>query len=128
MFIFYNSAVFLVIVLLLSIPLSPFWKVWKRLKTHHPEIWNVSGPFDFLSLMATPRCLDSFLEVISMVESDEEIKQSDPYLVKWCVMAQEVWDLVPKSFLGQLFYFILFFCFTGILTSVLLKVVYIVLL
>ena len=97
----YISTVFLVIALLLSIPLLPFWKIWKRLKTHHPEIWNVKGPFDPLSLMATPMCFDNFLETINMVESDKEIKRSDPYLVKWCVVALEVRDLIPKSFCGQ---------------------------
>ena len=113
----YISTVFLVIALLLSIPLLPFWKIWKRLKTHHPEIWNVKGPFDPLSLMATPMCFDNFLKAIDAVESDKEFKQRDPYLVKWCVVAREVRGLIPKSFLGQVCYFLIFFCFTGILTS-----------
>ena len=121
MSVLYNSTVLLIIVLLLSIPFFPFWKIWKRIKTHHPDIWNVKGPFDLLSLMATPMCFDNFLEVISMVENDKEFKQRDPYLAKWCFVAREVQNMIPKSFLGQIFYFILFFCFTGILTSAFLN-------
>ncbi|MCK5518506.1 MAG: hypothetical protein KAI61_03750 [Alphaproteobacteria bacterium] len=117
----YIGTVFLVIVLLLSLPLFPFWKVLERLKTHHKDIWNDKGPFDIMSLIATPRCLGSFLNFIDIAKNDEVLKQRDPYLVKWCVMAQEIRSLIPKSFLGQFCYFFVFFCFTGILTSVFLN-------
>ncbi|MCK4946617.1 MAG: hypothetical protein KAS59_10200, partial [Alphaproteobacteria bacterium] len=79
------------------------------------------GPFDIMSLIATPRCLVSFLNFIDIAKNDEVLKQRDPYLVKWCVMAQEIRSLIPKSFLGQFCYFFVFFCFTGILTSVFLN-------
>jgi len=117
----YIGTVFLVIVLLLSFPFFPFWKVWERLKTRHKDIWNTKGPFDILSLIATPGCFGSFLNVIDMAKNDEVLNQRDPYLVKWCVMAQEIRSLIPKSFLGQFCYFLIFFCFTGILTSVILN-------
>ncbi|MFH1158345.1 MAG: hypothetical protein V1721_05615 [Pseudomonadota bacterium] len=117
----YIGTVFLVIVLLLSLPLFPFWKVWERLKTHHQDIWNARGPFDLLSLVAMPACLGSFLEVMDMAEKDEALKRHDPYLVKWCAMAREVRELIPQSFPGQVCYFLIFFCFTGILTAVFLS-------
>lgn len=117
----YIGTVFLVIVLLLSLPLFPFWKVWERLKTHHQGIWNAKGPFYILNFVATPRCINSFLEVIDTAKKDKALKQNDPYLIKWCVMAHEVRGLIPRSFLGQFCYFFIFFCFTGILTSILLN-------
>ena len=46
MIVVYIVTTVFVMVLLLSIPLFPFWKVWGRMKTHHPEIWQSAGPFE----------------------------------------------------------------------------------
>lgn len=117
----YIVVVFLVTALLLFIPFFPFWKFLKRLKSHHPDIWNRKGPFDFFDLITTPGLLDNLMEALDEVARDETLKQGDPDLVKWCRMAQDIWRMAPRSFPAQIAYALVFFYFAGVLTSLLLK-------
>jgi hypothetical protein len=116
----YIVTVLLVTALLLSIPLFPFWKVWTRLKAY-PDIWNAKGPFDLMSLLGTPALAGDFIDVLIEIKKDEHLKRRDPYLVKWAAMAVEIYLMLPRSFVAQVGWFILFMYFTGVLTSVLLS-------
>lgn len=117
----YLVTVVFVIALLLSIPLFPFWKVWGRLKTHHPDVWSAKGPFDISSLLTAPALLDDFLGIIEAATNDDPLKKRDPELVKWCNMAQGIRAMGPKSFPAQVGYFLIFLYFTGFLTTLLMS-------
>src|SRR3954469_23195716 len=81
--ILYIVVVVFVIALLLSIPLFPFWKVWKRLQTHHPDIWASAGPFDVVSMITSPGLVGIFASVLIRLETDKDRHAKDPPLAKW---------------------------------------------
>lgn len=117
MAIFYIVVAGLVMILLLALPLFPFCKVWKRLKTHHPGLWASKGPFDPVSLMAHPNLVRGFLDIVALADKDETLLNSDPELIKWCRVSREVWKMMPRSFLAQIGYALVFLYFVGFFTS-----------
>ncbi len=118
----YILVVICVICLLLAIPLYPFWKVRARLKSHHPDIWAAKGPFDMLTLMAHGSAVREFLEIITLAEKDEELKKRDPELVKWAGLGREIMRMLPRSFLGQLGYVLVFMYFVWFLTTLIMSI------
>ena len=108
-----------VIALLLSIPLFPFWKVWSRIKSHHQNIWLSAGPFEVMSMIASPGLAGIFIDVLIRMETDKELQARDPVLGKWVRMSMELLRMMPKTFLSQLGYFLLFLYFTEALTTLL---------
>lgn len=111
----------LVICLLLAIPLFPFWKVWKRVRDHHPDIWASKGPFDLRSLVSGTGALRDFMTVVSLADRDEELIKQDAVLVKWARIAREVWKMMPRSFFGQVGAFLIFLYFVGFFTSLVMR-------
>lgn len=95
--------------LLLTPVVLPFWKVWSRLKSHHPAIWQSRGPFDPVTMMAHPYVVSNFLEIIALAEHDETLKAHDPILVKWTHVAREMLRMLPRSLIGQTLAVLLFF-------------------
>lgn len=94
---------------LLLTPLAlPFWKVWKRLKTHHPDIWHAKGPFDPVTMMAHGYVIKNFFEIIALGEHDEALKERDPELVKWTHVSREMIRLMPRGMGGQIVAVIIF--------------------
>ena len=73
MFIVYIVVVAFVTALLLSIPLFPFWKVWQRIKSHHPDIWRSAGPFEVMSMIASPGLAGIFIDVLIRMENDKDL-------------------------------------------------------
>lgn len=106
-----------VMVLLLALPLFPFCKVWLRLKNYHLDLWMSKGPFDLWEMLAHPEVVRGFLDIVALADKDETLMEKDPDLVKWCRFAREVWKMMPRTFIGQIFaavVFIYFVCtFTG---------------
>ncbi len=113
----YMIVMMCVICLLIALPLYPFWKVWGRLKTHHPDLWAAKGPFDPLTLVSGTGAIGEFLEIIALAEKDEELIKRDPYLIKWTRLAREVIRMVPRSFMGQIGYAIVFIWFAIFFSS-----------
>lgn len=112
----------LVISLLLAIPAFPFWKVWRRVKTHHPDLWAAKGPFDAVNMMARPELFRGLLDIIALADKDEVIRARDPELVKWSRLAREVWRMMPSSFLGQITYFFILLYFVFFFTTLIMGV------
>jgi hypothetical protein len=119
----YIFVVFLVTSLLLALPLFPFWKTWKRVKDHHPDLWASKGPFDFMNLITHSELVRSFMDIVALADRDEELVKRDPELIKWTRLSREVWKMAPRSFGMQILYFFIFLYFTWFLTSLILGVV-----
>lgn len=122
MAILYILVVFFVTCLLLCLPLFPFWKVWIRVRDHHQDLWNAKGPFPPQAFLRNPDLLRSFLDIVSLAEHDEILKDKDPELIKWCRVSLEVWRMLPRSFMAQLGTFILFLYFVGFLSSLVMDI------
>ena len=120
MFIVYIVVVAFVIALLLSIPLFPFWKVWHRIKTHHPDIWRSAGPFDLASLVASPGLIGIFINVLIRMENDKELQRRDPVIGLWCRVSMEIVRMMPRTIVAQIGCFLVFLYFTDLLTTLLL--------
>ncbi len=118
----YIVIMFFVTGLLIWLPVFPFWKVWKRLKTHHPDLWAAKGPFDIRTMTAHPETFSGFLEIINLAEKDETLVKKDPELVKWARGAREILKMAPNGFMGQVGYFIVFLWFVLLFSSLLMDV------
>ncbi len=88
--------------LLLTPVMLPFWKVWARLKSHHPDIWQAKGPFDPVTFLAHGYVAKNFFEIIALAEHDEALKARDPYLVKWAHTGREMIRMMPRGFIKQI--------------------------
>lgn len=113
----YIVILLLVTGLLLGIPFFPFWKVWRRLATHHPKRWAESGPFDLRTMMAHPSVISAFMDIVRTYETDPAVKKRDPVLVKWARWSREVLHMAPRSFLAQIGYALVFIYFVSFFTS-----------
>jgi len=120
MIVVYIVIVTFVIALLLSIPLFPFWKVWQRIKTHHPDIWRSAGPFELMSMVASPGLIGIFLSVVIRMETDKDLQSRDPVLGKWVRWAMEIVRMMPRTFMSQVGYFLGFLYFTDLLTTLIM--------
>lgn len=118
----YIFVVFLVTCFLLCLPLFPFWKVWKRIKDHHPDLWDSKGPFTPRAMLADTYLMRSFFDIITLADRDEVLVARDPELIKWTRVAREVWKVMPRSFGAQIFTFILFLYFVGFFTSLIMDI------
>ena len=118
--------VFIVVVafvtaLLLSIPLLPFWKVWQRIKFHHPDIWRSAGPFELMSMIASPGLAGIFINVLIRMENDKVLLSRDPVLKKWVHISMELVRMMPRTFMAQIGCFFVFLYFADLLTTILLS-------
>jgi hypothetical protein len=118
----YILVVICVICLLLTLPLYPFWKVRARLKSHHPDLWAGKGPFDMMTMMAHGSAVRAVWDIIKDAENDAALQKRDPELTKWAGLAREVARLLPRSFLGQLGYVLVFMYFVWFLTSLIMSI------
>ncbi len=118
----------LVMTLLIGIPLFPFCKVWLRLKSDHLDLWMSKGPFNLWDMMAHPELVRGFLDIVALADKDETLMQRDPALVKWAKLAREVWKMMPRSFIAQIGWalvFVYFVCFfTGTIVNAIAKVMH----
>jgi len=119
MFVVYIVVAAFVMVLLLSVPLFPFWKVWARLKTHHPDIWQSAGPFEPRDMIASPGLIGIFLQVLVRMSNDKDLLARDPALIKWVRIAMEVVHLIPRTLLARIGYLIVFLYLTYSVTKLL---------
>jgi hypothetical protein len=110
-----------VMVLLLSIPLFPFWKVWQRMKTHHPDIWQSAGPFEPRDMIASPGLAGIFLQVVIKMVNDKALLERDPEIVKWCRGAMVIVDMVPRTWPARIGYSVIFLLLTATLTQWLIR-------
>lgn len=113
-----------VMTLFIGLPLFPFWKVWKRLKTHHLDLWMAKGPFDLWNLTSHPELVRGFLDIVALADQDETLRNNDPYLVKWTKISREVWKMMPRSFMGQLGVALVFLYFVWFFTSSIVGAIY----
>lgn len=120
----YIFVVFLVTSLLLAPPLFPFWKVWHRVKYHHPDLWAAKGPFTVMDFVTGTGVLRSFLDIVALADKDEELQRRDPELVKWARLAREVWKMMPRSFLWQIGYVLIFLYFVAFFTGLIMGLIY----
>ncbi|MEZ0224370.1 MAG: hypothetical protein ACAH83_07455 [Alphaproteobacteria bacterium] len=118
----YIFVVFLVTSLLLSLPLFPFWKTWKRVKDKHPDLWASKGPFDFMTLITHSEVVRSFMDIVALADRDEELVKRDPELIKWTRVSREVWKMAPRSFGMQILYFFIFLYFVAFFTHMILGI------
>jgi hypothetical protein len=120
MIIVYIVVTAFVMVLLLSVPLFPFWKVWQRMKSHHPDIWQSAGPFEPQDMIKSPGLAGIFVQVIIRMVNDKALLDRDPVIVKWCRVAMEVVHMMPRTWPSRITYLIVFLYFTSALTKLLL--------
>jgi hypothetical protein len=107
------TAVYLVIgifvtALLLCAPLFPFWKVWARIRSHHPDIWRSAGPFDLGTLAASPGMINIFLSVVMKMNTDKALLAQDPELARWVRVSVEMLRLVPRSLQARIVFGLIF--------------------
>ncbi|MFN7113705.1 MAG: hypothetical protein ACK4PK_05025 [Alphaproteobacteria bacterium] len=112
----------LVACLLLTPAILPFWKVWRRLKTHHQDIWQAKGPFDPITLMAHGYVVKNFFEIINLADRDEALMERDPELVKWTRVAREMMRILPHSFWGQIGCIVLLFAMVYAMSSAVMEI------
>jgi len=121
MSILYIVVVPFVIALLLSIPLFPFWKVWKRLQTHHPDIWKAAGPFDVFSMVRSPGLASIFTDVLVRIENDKDRHAQDPDLAKWTHICIELMRMAPRTVAAQAISLLVFFYLASALSKLLMS-------
>lgn len=119
----YILVVLLVISLLMAPAFFPFWKTWKRIKNHHPDLWASKGPFDFMNLITNSGVVRSFMDIVALADRDEELVKRDPELIKWTRLSREVWKMAPRSFGSQVLYFFIFLYFVFFFTQLLMGIV-----
>ncbi|HYD18026.1 MAG TPA: hypothetical protein VEF76_06080 [Patescibacteria group bacterium] len=107
----------LVMCLLLAVPVFPFWKVWKRLKANHPDLWTAKGPFEVRDMAAHPERIRGFLDIVALADKDETLMSRDPELIKWTRFAREVWRMTPRALLGRIGYLLVLVYFVVFFTS-----------
>lgn len=74
-----------------------------------------------MTMMAHGSSVRAFWDIIKESESDDALKKRDPELVKWAGLAREVARLLPRSFLGQLGYVLVFMYFVWFLTTLIMS-------
>jgi hypothetical protein len=89
--------------LLLAVLLFPFWKVWARIKTHHPDIWRSAGPFEPEQMLASPGLAGIFTDVVVRMNRDKALQAADPYLAKWVRVCIEEMRLLPRTTPSRIF-------------------------
>lgn len=94
---------FFVIACMLALPILPFYKVWKRLRDHHRDLWNGMGPFEVMDLITSSQTQKSFLRIIALAKEQETLQERDPELVKWTNVCNEFIKALPRGFGKQLF-------------------------
>ena len=99
----YGIVGIIIVTLMLSLPILPFYKVWKRLKIHHRDLWNGMGPFDFISLVTDSGTQASFLRIIKQADKQEKLAERDPELIKWTNVCKELLKNLPRGFAKQIF-------------------------
>jgi len=112
----------LVACLLVTPAILPFWKVWYRLKTHHPDIWQAKGPFDPVTMMAHGYVVKNFFEIINLADRDETLATRDPDLIKWARVAREMRQLLPHSFFGQIGILVLLFAMVYAISGAVMEI------
>ena len=120
MIVVYIVTTVFVMVLLLSIPLFPFWKVWDRMKNLHQDIWLSAGPFEPRDMIASPGLIDIFLQVLVRMSNDKSLLERDPVIVKWVRVSMEVVRMVPRTLMSRIVFFAVFVYFTEVLVKLLL--------
>ncbi len=120
MSVLYIGVAIFVTCLLLALPLFPFWKFCRRLKSHHPAFY-MAGPFDFRSLVAEPGRMPQLLDLIHKSAGSLEAANNDRELLKWARVADGLWQMAPRGFLGQVGFVLIFLYFTWFLSGVILK-------
>jgi hypothetical protein len=121
MFVVYIVVAIFVMVLLLSIPLFPFWKVWMRMQTHHRDIWQSAGPFDPRDMIRSPGLIGIFIQVLMRMETDKDLLARDPTLIRWVRISMEILRVIPLSIPARIGYLIVFLYFAYRLTRLLLS-------
>lgn len=79
------------------------------------------GPFDVLTMISGTGAIGEFLEIIALAEKDEELIKRDPELIKWTRMSREVIRMLPRSFMGQIGYAIIFVWFAIFFASMFMR-------
>ena len=72
-----------------------------------------------MSMIASPGLAGIFIDVLIRMENDKELQARDPYLGRWVRTAMEVLRMMPRTFLSQIGYFLIFLYFTEVLTKLL---------
>lgn len=126
----YIVIVFLVTVLLLAIPLFPFWKVASVARKRHPALWMEYGPADIRTFLAYPGMLLELPRQVAKASKDKSGEnpahvaiRRDSELIKWTRMALEVRKIAPKSFIGQIGAVIVFLWFLILFTNMIGSIV-----
>lgn len=97
----YIVALPFVMALFLALPLFPFWKVWTRMRSHHPEIWRAAGPFEVGDMIRSPGLVGIFVSVLMKMNRDADLRQKDPVIAGWTAATIEVLRFIPKGLAGQ---------------------------
>ncbi len=116
----YILVVFFVTVLLVGPALYPFWKVTKLLKERHEDVWLSQGPFDFKTMII----YSTTGNLIKFIKTAHEIPavKADKELVRWIRTCRDILKMLPRSFIAQIGYAMVFLYFVGFLTYLILGV------
>lgn len=97
MYVVYIFIGLFVTALLLALLLFPFWKVWRRLRDHHPDIWQSAGPFAVRDMLRSWGLAGIFIDVIVKINRDKDRQAQDPTLAKWVRACVELIRMFPRT-------------------------------
>ncbi len=117
MWVVYIFIGFFVTALLLAALLFPFWKVWRRLSSHHPDIWQAAGPFEARDMIRSPGLIGIFIDVTVKINRDRERQAQDPVLAKWVRASVEIIRMFPRTWGARILTLIVFFYLVAEITK-----------
>ncbi|TVQ82140.1 MAG: hypothetical protein EA357_10845 [Micavibrio sp.] len=103
MVLFYILCGFLATALMAGIAVWPFYSLWRRLRTHHRDVWIGMGPFEIIDLVTMRRAQRNFLRIIRKADMQDTLKQRDPVLVKRAQLCRWIISFFPETVFGQIF-------------------------
>ncbi len=108
MWVVYIFIAVFVTALLLAGLFFPFWKVWMRIRYHHPDIWQAAGPFEVRDMLRSTGLAGIFIDVIVKINRDKVRQKMDPTLAKWVRACVEMIRMAPRTWGMRFLYLIVF--------------------
>ncbi len=108
MWVVYIFIAVFVTALLLAGLLFPFWKVWKRIRDHHRDIWQAAGPFEVRDMLRSTGLAGIFIDVIVKINRDKARQEKDPALAQWVRACIEIIRMAPRTWGMRIIYLIVF--------------------
>lgn len=106
----YTLILFFVSALFLALPLYPWVKLLRMLKTDHYDTWRGLGKPDMMAILSFPAVRGAVLDFVIQIDKTPYWRENDKQVAKYARLCREIWLMLPTSFGKQVFIaFILLF-------------------